>query len=198
MPGESYCRWLRSLLLYLCYVFQVLINSCVGWFQIIATEIFSLLKLEVPKWTEQKNFNTTLGKWPNAVYNTEKQTNKQKSALPSKTRWSSSPQLYYNSWWMLFSSVCAVCGMCVIVSVLTYFWKLWLCQCQSTGLEQSQTLWWLAEMWHGFSTSWSQTANINHSISQSVTKSTNHQILFWGGTHYSSSVLWARQWFLLS
>ena len=33
MPGESYRRWLRSLLLYLCYVFQlqVLINSLVCW-----------------------------------------------------------------------------------------------------------------------------------------------------------------------
>ena len=29
MPGESYCRQLRSLLLYLCYVFQALINSLV-------------------------------------------------------------------------------------------------------------------------------------------------------------------------
>ena len=29
MPGESYRRQLRSLLLYLCYVFQVLINSLV-------------------------------------------------------------------------------------------------------------------------------------------------------------------------
>ena len=32
MPGESYHRWLRSLLLYLCYIFQVLINSlCVDF-----------------------------------------------------------------------------------------------------------------------------------------------------------------------
>ena len=31
MPGESYCRWLRSLLLYLCYIFWVLINSLVCW-----------------------------------------------------------------------------------------------------------------------------------------------------------------------
>ena len=31
MPGESYCRWLRSLL-YLCYVFQALINSLGCWF----------------------------------------------------------------------------------------------------------------------------------------------------------------------
>ena len=29
MPGESYCRWLRSLLVSLCYVFQALINSLV-------------------------------------------------------------------------------------------------------------------------------------------------------------------------
>ena len=31
MPGESYCRWFRSLLLYLCYVVWVLINSLVCW-----------------------------------------------------------------------------------------------------------------------------------------------------------------------
>ena len=29
MPGESYRRRLRSLLLYLCYVFRVVINSLV-------------------------------------------------------------------------------------------------------------------------------------------------------------------------
>ena len=29
MPGESYCRRLWSLLLYLCYVFRALINSLV-------------------------------------------------------------------------------------------------------------------------------------------------------------------------
>ena len=32
MPGESYRRWLRSFLLSLCDVFQVLINSLVCWF----------------------------------------------------------------------------------------------------------------------------------------------------------------------
>jgi len=32
MPGKSYCRRLRSLLLYLCYVFWALINSLVCWF----------------------------------------------------------------------------------------------------------------------------------------------------------------------
>ena len=32
MPGESYCRQRRSLLLYLCYVFWVLINSHALWF----------------------------------------------------------------------------------------------------------------------------------------------------------------------
>ena len=31
-PGESYCRWLRSLLLYLCYIFCTMINSLVCWF----------------------------------------------------------------------------------------------------------------------------------------------------------------------
>ena len=32
MPGESYHRWLRSLLLYLCYICLALINSLVCWF----------------------------------------------------------------------------------------------------------------------------------------------------------------------
>ena len=32
MPGDSYCRWLRSLLLCLCHVFRSLINSLVCWF----------------------------------------------------------------------------------------------------------------------------------------------------------------------
>ena len=32
MPGESYSRRLRSLLLYLCYVFRALNNSLVCWF----------------------------------------------------------------------------------------------------------------------------------------------------------------------
>ena len=32
MPGESNCRWLGSLLLCLCDVFQALINSLVCWF----------------------------------------------------------------------------------------------------------------------------------------------------------------------
>ena len=34
MPGESYLRRLRSLLLYLCYVFRALINSLVCWFSL--------------------------------------------------------------------------------------------------------------------------------------------------------------------
>ena len=32
MPGESYCRQLKSLMFYLCYVFWALINSLVCWF----------------------------------------------------------------------------------------------------------------------------------------------------------------------
>ena len=32
-PGDSYCRRLRSLLLYLCYLFRALINFPVGWFR---------------------------------------------------------------------------------------------------------------------------------------------------------------------
>ena len=32
MPGESYCKRLKSFLLYLCYGFWALINSLVSWF----------------------------------------------------------------------------------------------------------------------------------------------------------------------
>ena len=35
MPGESYRRRLRSLLLYLWYVFRALINSIVCWFYLL-------------------------------------------------------------------------------------------------------------------------------------------------------------------
>ena len=35
MPGESYCRGLRSLLLHLCYVFWALMNSLVCWFCLV-------------------------------------------------------------------------------------------------------------------------------------------------------------------
>ena len=44
MPGESCHRWLRSLLLYLCYIFWALINSLVGWFDWLFD--FSTLRLE--------------------------------------------------------------------------------------------------------------------------------------------------------
>ena len=43
MPGESYCRWLRSLL-YLCYAFWVLINSLVCYFTPLMSRILSLQK----------------------------------------------------------------------------------------------------------------------------------------------------------
>ena len=38
MPGESYRRQLRSLLLYLCYVFRALMNSLVRWLCICILE----------------------------------------------------------------------------------------------------------------------------------------------------------------
>ena len=44
MPGEWYHRRLRSLLLYLCYVLQVLINSLMCWF---CTSILGLILFQV-------------------------------------------------------------------------------------------------------------------------------------------------------
>ena len=41
----SYCRWLRSLLLYLCYVFWALINSLACWF---CTSALSLILFQMP------------------------------------------------------------------------------------------------------------------------------------------------------
>ena len=43
MPGESYRRRLRSLLLYLCYVFRALINSLVCWSFISGIYLISLI-----------------------------------------------------------------------------------------------------------------------------------------------------------
>ena len=40
MPVESYCWWLRSLLLCLCDVFRALINSLVCWFHLRALWLF--------------------------------------------------------------------------------------------------------------------------------------------------------------
>ena len=43
MPGESYRRRLRSLLLYLCYVFRALINSPVCGFSVVSVVNLYLL-----------------------------------------------------------------------------------------------------------------------------------------------------------
>ena len=47
MPGESYRRRLRSLLLYLCYVFRALINSLVCWYPALVLPLSSRLALAV-------------------------------------------------------------------------------------------------------------------------------------------------------
>ena len=47
MPGESYCRQHRSLLLYLCYVFRALINSLVCWFyKVKGMKICSVIRFD--------------------------------------------------------------------------------------------------------------------------------------------------------
>ena len=50
MPGESYRRWLRSLLLYFCYIFRTLINSLVCWFFLLCFSVlyFSNI-LQIPE-----------------------------------------------------------------------------------------------------------------------------------------------------
>ena len=50
MPGESYRRWLRSLLLYLCDVFRALIISLVCWFFLLCFSVlyFSNI-LQIPE-----------------------------------------------------------------------------------------------------------------------------------------------------
>ena len=52
MPGESYHRWLGTLLLCLCDVFRALINSLVCWF-IITTDIHYLKKKKVVHWNKK-------------------------------------------------------------------------------------------------------------------------------------------------
>ena len=75
MPGESYCRGLRSLLLYLCYVFWVLINSLVRWFctSTVGLVLFRINELEDWKRslnTRCKNGSPTLPSisWPAVTY----------------------------------------------------------------------------------------------------------------------------------
>ena len=52
MPGKSYCRRLRSLLLYLCYVFQVLPNTPVWW---LWKAIFNWAQRQSDKKTKNKS-----------------------------------------------------------------------------------------------------------------------------------------------
>ena len=54
MPGESYGRWLLSLLLCLCDIFQVLINSLVPWF---CTSTLGLVLLLIWKCKTHSTFN---------------------------------------------------------------------------------------------------------------------------------------------
>ena len=68
MPGESYRRQFRSLLLYLCYVFRVPINSLVCWFCMSALGLvlfqicsFSQCVFEYPlKWC---TYSAVCGDW---------------------------------------------------------------------------------------------------------------------------------------
>ena len=72
MPGEGYHRWLRSLLLCLCDIFQGLINSLVWWFctgalgliQIVMIK-FSNLTTDNP--TEASDLFVCLGGWAMVV-----------------------------------------------------------------------------------------------------------------------------------
>ena len=62
IPGESYCRQLRSLLLYLCYTFWALINSLVSWF---CTSALGLVLFQIFHFTYWPDFNilTTAHNW---------------------------------------------------------------------------------------------------------------------------------------
>ena len=50
MPGESYRRWLRSLLLCLCDVFRALMNSLVCWFytDALGLVLFQIIAQKIP------------------------------------------------------------------------------------------------------------------------------------------------------
>ena len=74
MPGESYCRWLRSLLLYLCDVYQELINSFVCWFCLNNTNrlirlIFKFCSLYLPQmvWLIEMIKQLTVADWLNVL-----------------------------------------------------------------------------------------------------------------------------------
>ena len=50
MPGESYRRRLRSLLLYLCYIFWVIINSLLCWQKHLVNGLLSTKHCNCPEW----------------------------------------------------------------------------------------------------------------------------------------------------
>ena len=60
MPGESYIRRLRSLLLYLCYVFRALINSLVCWF---CTSALSLVLFQFCSLQERTEMHNVTGEY---------------------------------------------------------------------------------------------------------------------------------------
>ena len=66
MPGESYRRRLRSLLLYLCYVFRALINSLVCWF-VLVTKCQEISYQQSNVFSSEQDdliqYNTTLLYW---------------------------------------------------------------------------------------------------------------------------------------
>ena len=63
MPDESYCRLLRSLLLYLCYVFRALINSLVCWLP----WTLSIMKEEADRCGHETRWRTTINRPTNST-----------------------------------------------------------------------------------------------------------------------------------
>ena len=69
-PGESYCRWLRSLLLCLCDVFHTLINSLMPcWF---CMSTLGLVQFQITIWESlgKTAFLATVGEsfWENGIF----------------------------------------------------------------------------------------------------------------------------------
>ena len=64
MPGESYCMRIRSLLLYLCYVFRALTNSLVCGFTMFGEQFNSVEMIKDKISEAHTNQNTCLnGVW---------------------------------------------------------------------------------------------------------------------------------------
>ena len=116
MPGESYHRWLRSLLLYLRHVFRVLMNSVVYWFcmSTLGLILFQICSMQMvqhkKKISDQASVCTQREDKNTKIYIYLLFIIKALGSIPL--------QLFF-----LFEKV-EVCGHCLVALSITSYWNI--------------------------------------------------------------------------